>query len=462
MLRYETQNGSGWHSPRTRADGEQMAQVTGASNGANSDRAPPKHDQLTALRSSADAMMRSNTARFRVCVISVPTLPFNHIATLDHFVRLLMPSCQKIFLITGKDFPYQYDNRVVVTRVNPHKNGSPLDQIAGKVIEQIADAIHLIRLAHNFSIVLFHFNPHHNQLPIICAKALKKRIVVCHIGGNYILEQKLSPTSGAKRILCSAAACLSRFSYLMANVITCEGGEYLMRWSQLEKYERKLVWFVHYVDIDRFSIVKPQDGRSDVIGYFGRLDNKKGVLNLIRAMPLILKERGDVRFVIAGPGPLRGAVEREIKLLDINDKVDVVGFIEEIQVPKILTQWRLLALPSYEEGVPVVIMQAMACGTPVAVTPVGGIPDLVRDNYEAFIIYDNTPEGIARTVLRALQSRNLERIAARGRHLIEKTYGFEQMVVRYRAMLEKADQETKGISLWQEHTNQCRIYGDCK
>jgi len=79
---------------------------------------------------------------------------------------------------------------------------------------------------------------------------------------------------------------------------------------------------------------------------------------------------------------------------------------------------------------------AMACGTPVLATPVGGIPDVIKDEETGFILEDNSPECIAENVIRALNHPDLDRIVKNARKLIEERYTYEAAVERYRKILE--------------------------
>jgi glycosyltransferase involved in cell wall biosynthesis len=86
------------------------------------------------------------------------------------------------------------------------------------------------------------------------------------------------------------------------------------------------------------------------------------------------------------------------------------------------------------------MLEAMACGTPVLATPVGAIPDVIKDGETGFIMEDNSPECIARNIIRALNHPNLEQIAQNARALVEKEFTFEKAVERYREILDSLKQ----------------------
>ncbi|HJH26821.1 MAG TPA: hypothetical protein C5S37_08640 [Methanophagales archaeon] len=79
----------------------------------------------------------------------------------------------------------------------------------------------------------------------------------------------------------------------------------------------------------------------------------------------------------------------------------------------------------------------MACGTPVLATPVGAIPDVIKDGNTGFIMKDKSPECIAKNVMRALEHPNLERIVENARALVEREFTYEAAVERYRKILKE-------------------------
>jgi glycosyltransferase involved in cell wall biosynthesis len=92
-------------------------------------------------------------------------------------------------------------------------------------------------------------------------------------------------------------------------------------------------------------------------------------------------------------------------------------------------------LPSVYETFPVSVLEACACGTPVLATPVGAIPDVIKDGETGFIMEDNSPESIARNIIHALSRPHLEKIAQNARALVEREFTYEKAVERYRGIL---------------------------
>ena len=120
----------------------------------------------------------------------------------------------------------------------------------------------------------------------------------------------------------------------------------------------------------------------------------------------------------------------------MSSTIVLCGKINHKEITDYLNEAKLVVLPSYGDGLPNIVLEAMACGTPALATPVGGIPDVIKDGETGFIIEDNTPECIARNVIRALSHPDLEKITKNARTLIEKEYTLEAAVERYKKILE--------------------------
>ena len=238
---------------------------------------------------------------------------------------------------------------------------------------------------------------------------------------------------------------LENIVLFLADQIAVES-ESVIKFSDLEKFRNKIsIYGAKYIDLDLFVKRKELRDRKNLVGYIGSLVELKGVMELAKAIPLVLKERGDVKFLIVGDGPLSPKLREILKMEEASGKVEFVGWIPHTEVPKYLNEMRLLVLPSYTEGLPGVVQEAMACGTPVLATPVGAIPDLIKDGETGFIMEDNSYKCIAKNIIRALEHPRLNEIALNARRLIEREYTYEVMVEKCRVALEKLVEDNKRV-----------------
>ncbi|MGB6100042.1 MAG: glycosyltransferase family 4 protein [Comamonas sp.] len=127
----------------------------------------------------------------------------------------------------------------------------------------------------------------------------------------------------------------------------------------------------------------------------GRLCEQKGQLLLVQALAL-LKARGvGCELVLAGDGEMRGVVEAEVARLALQAQVRITGWIASAQVREELLAARALVLPSFAEGLPVVIMEAMALRRPVLSTYVAGIPELVQPGRTGWLFPPGDVDALA-------------------------------------------------------------------
>lgn len=210
----------------------------------------------------------------------------------------------------------------------------------------------------------------------------------------------------------------------------------LVREWNLERYQNKVLVAPYlFVDPNKFRPAKPLVERANLVGYIGRLGREKGILNFIQAMPELLKPRNDIMALIVGDGQLRDEAEQYTRSQNLSNKVEFSGWIANDYIPNYLNKLKLLILPSHTEGLPNTVLEAMACGTPVLATPVGATSDVIKDEKTGFIMEDNSPECIARNVIRALNHPKLEEIARNARALVVKEFTYQAAVERYRDIL---------------------------
>lgn len=134
--------------------------------------------------------------------------------------------------------------------------------------------------------------------------------------------------------------------------------------------------------------------------FIGRMSGVKGAPLMIDALAALLPRHPDARLLMIGDGPERPALERQAAQLGVSDAVQFTGYQTQDQVAAHLARADLLALPSFAEGVPVVLMEAMASGLPVVSTRIAGIAELVEDGVSGYL----TPPGDLATLVARLDT----------------------------------------------------------
>jgi glycosyltransferase involved in cell wall biosynthesis len=167
-----------------------------------------------------------------------------------------------------------------------------------------------------------------------------------------------------------------------------------------------------YDDLARARFAPPGDdpapARPPMVLFLGDLLQRKGVYDLIAAWPQVTRAFPGARLVLAGTGEVE-EVRAAAVAAGVGDRVELPGWLDLEAKRRLLGEATLFVLPSYTEGVPISLLEAMAAGLPSVVTPAGGILDTVSDGQEALIVPPGHPEAIASAVLRILQSPALAR-----------------------------------------------------
>jgi teichuronic acid biosynthesis glycosyltransferase TuaC len=118
---------------------------------------------------------------------------------------------------------------------------------------------------------------------------------------------------------------------------------------------------------------------AELVLFVGRLDSAKGILELLEAFALLASRRSNLRLAYIGDGPGGEQLRCKTKDLALEDRISLIGACPSQKVAQWLAAANVLALPSYSEGYPNVVIEALSCGRPVIATNVGGIPELVNE-----------------------------------------------------------------------------------
>jgi glycosyltransferase involved in cell wall biosynthesis len=268
-------------------------------------------------------------------------------------------------------------------------------------------------------------------LSMVLMKLIRPRMKIVSFPGGRTSEAYRRK----KSLLAYPFALLEKASYMLSDSIILYSPNIVSEWRMKNYGKKVLVAHEHFLDLSLFSIRESYLSRPPIVGYVGRLSEEKGLLEFVHAIPAVLNERNDVNFMIVGNGLLSDRVQRYLDEQGLRDRVTLVPWVPHDMLPAYLNRLRLLVLPSYTEGLPNIMIEALACGTPFLATPVGAVPDIVKDGVTGFLMPDNAPLHISEHILRALNSNSTGAVIANGRRLVEREFSFEAAVERYGRVL---------------------------
>ena len=175
-----------------------------------------------------------------------------------------------------------------------------------------------------------------------------------------------------------------------------------------------------------------------VAGTVGRLDPVKDHATLLAGFRRVLETVPEARLVIVGEGEMRPQVEAFVALYGLQGRVVLLG--ERLDVAALLPGLDVFVLSSFNEGLSLALLEAMACARPVVVTDVGAAAGVVGDGRAGLVVPPKDPEALAAAVARLLQDREAAaRLGSTGRRLIEQRYDLRETVAAYLALCRGAD-----------------------
>lgn len=185
----------------------------------------------------------------------------------------------------------------------------------------------------------------------------------------------------------------------------------LMRWSDTRHWRRIEVVRCSVARSFLESVPASVDADSRTLVCVARLSAQKGITLLVEAAALIARDqRFEIRLI--GDGEQRATIEKRIAELGLADRVRLLGWRSSDEVRREIAAARALILPSFAEGLPIVLMEALALGRPVVATAIAGVPELV-DARNGWLIPSGSVDALA-DALRAVLRADPERLRAMG------------------------------------------------
>ena len=208
----------------------------------------------------------------------------------------------------------------------------------------------------------------------------------------------------------------------------------------------RVVRLYNSVDLEAFPFepkgVAPGPAR---VAAVGRLVEKKGFGDLLTAVATLVDEGRDVHLDLVGTGPLEPVLREQVRTLGLGDRVTMHGALPQGRVREIVADAAVFAAPCVigadgnRDGLPTVLLEALALGTPAVSTPVTGIPEIVRHEETGLLVPESDPGALAAALARTLDEPEAAAERARSaRSLLEADFDFRDHAVTLQGIFREA------------------------
>jgi glycosyltransferase involved in cell wall biosynthesis len=175
-------------------------------------------------------------------------------------------------------------------------------------------------------------------------------------------------------------------------------------------------------------------GPSDrVVGHIAKFDVQKAQDELVAAIPFVSEKCPSAKFLFVGDGALRPQIEDQVARLGMDKQVVFTGYRDDVAL--LLKAIDVVVLPSRWEGLPLILLEAMACRKPIVASRVTGNIDVVVDGVTGFLVPSGVPQALAEKLVLLLQDARLcGELGQRGRERVEQVFSLDRMVAHMRSV----------------------------
>ena len=180
------------------------------------------------------------------------------------------------------------------------------------------------------------------------------------------------------------------------------------------------------VDTKFFCPPTNKDEKNPYVLYAGRLSAEKGLIDLVNGSMFVCKKYPNLKFYIAGNGPLERHLKKLVSSLNLESNFFFAGNVNHATLLKYYQNATVFVLPSYREGLPTTLLEAMSCGVAVVATSIPGVSDVVENFKTGLLVPPNNPEKLGNAILMLIEDSTLkEEIAGNAREHVQKNYDWD-------------------------------------
>jgi glycosyltransferase involved in cell wall biosynthesis len=204
-------------------------------------------------------------------------------------------------------------------------------------------------------------------------------------------------------------------------------------------YSRDIIVVPNGINLNEVAEKETEGGNpSKRVLFVGRLHPVKGVQYLLGAMSIVHRELPEAKLILVGDGEEREHLETLTDNLGIRECVEFAGRVPHERVKDYMNQAEVFVLSSLSEGFPVTILEAMACGLPVVATRVGGVPDIIKNGTNGYLVDTMNQEQIAEALLNLLQDEKLRRDISGNNREKAKKYRWDAVAATLEGIYQKS------------------------
>lgn len=225
--------------------------------------------------------------------------------------------------------------------------------------------------------------------------------MLCHSLGNITYSFTVhGPEEFDQPFALSLTEKINQASFVIA--ISYYGQSQLYRWCSVDNWQK--IHVVHCAVDEEFLAkpLQPINNTSNLV-CVGRLCEQKGQLLLVKAVKTLRDQGININLILVGDGEMRSVIEKLITEYNLEKQIIITGWADSQQVQQYILESRGLILPSFAEGLPVVIMESLALARPVISTYVAGIPELVEENKSGWLVYAGCIDSLTVAIKEMLQ-----------------------------------------------------------
>jgi len=167
-----------------------------------------------------------------------------------------------------------------------------------------------------------------------------------------------------------------------------------------------------------------------------RLTYHKGLFGLVDAMKILKDRKYNFKLTIVGDGPLYNPILKKIKMNGLQNDIEIIKWIPYSKMPEFYNKCDVFILNSIIEVVGISVLEAMACGKPVIVTNVGGMPDFVIDGKNGYIVNPNDPNDLAEKMERLSDPSHIQQMGEESLRLVRKKFDWSIVIKDYKKIFE--------------------------